>query len=309
MAQPGRGRAASRPAEFGSRLAALIALLAAPAAALASPAPFVDPNSGIEFVRVGAVGNRSYDGPDPQSLVRGRGGVGYEYAMGRFEITTAQWMEYVNAYSARADAVPLFELGQPVSWGAGRDPTYTGPGTRYRLRAVDNAAMLPVGGLSWRQAAMYCNWLHNGKATNREAFLNGAYDVSTFGFSGTTFTDQLTHHPGARYWIPTWDEWLKAAHYDPGRPNADGTTGGWWQYSITSDAAPAYGPAGVRVRARGRGRGAGPGPRRPAGAGERRVDLGGLPGPLALLDPAGGVSGYCKPVGAPRHRGGDERVA
>jgi hypothetical protein len=39
-------------------------------------------------------------------------------------------------------------------------------------------------------AAMYCNWLHNNQSTDRQAFLNGAYDVSTFGYSGTVFTDQ-----------------------------------------------------------------------------------------------------------------------
>ncbi|MBX3410761.1 MAG: hypothetical protein KF859_12860, partial [Phycisphaeraceae bacterium] len=37
-------------------------------------------------------------------------------------------------------------------------------------------------------------------------------------------------------------EWLKAAHYDPNKVNADGTTGGWWQYSNGSDTPYVYGP-------------------------------------------------------------------
>jgi formylglycine-generating enzyme required for sulfatase activity len=100
--------------------------------------------------------------------------------------------------------------------------------------------MLPTGGISWHTAAIYCNWLHNGKSSDRASFLNGAYDVSTFGYGEEpgTFTDQLTRNVGAKYWIPSWDEWLKAAHYDP-------LLDRWWEYSTTSDTIPTYGmPAG-----------------------------------------------------------------
>ena len=108
-----------------------------------------------------------------------------------------------------------------------------------------------VGGITWRTAAVFCNWLHNGKGTNRAAFLGGAYDVSTFGSQGGGFLDQLTRSPGAQCWIPSTDEFLKAAHYDPAKQNSDGTVGGWWQYSNGSDTNFAYGPPGVLVRADG----------------------------------------------------------
>lgn len=63
-----------------------------------------------------------------------------------------------------------------------------------------------------------------------------------------------------RYWIPTQDEWIKAARYDLNKVNLDGTTGGWWKYSIISDTQPAYGPPGVNVNAIGF---AGPNPEGP----------------------------------------------
>lgn len=69
--------------------------------------------------------------------------------------------------------------------------------------------------------------------------------MSTFGFNGGIFTDELAHNPDAKYWIPTWDEWLKAAHYDPNKANSDGSTGGWWQYSNASDTPYVYGPPGM----------------------------------------------------------------
>jgi hypothetical protein len=103
--------------------------------------------------------------------------------------------------------------------------------------------MLPVGGIDWRTAAVFCNWLCHGAnpSAPRSDFLSGAYDVSTFGYNGNIFTDQAAHTPGAAYYIPSWDEWLKAAHWSPTNPNNNG----WYQYSNSSDSPYVYGPPGV----------------------------------------------------------------
>jgi len=76
--------------------------------------------------------------------------------------------------------------------------------------------------------------------------MNGAYDVSTFGYQGTIFTDQHTHNPGAQYYLPSLDEWLKASHYDPNRFGQG--QGGWWISSNSSNGPIPYGPPGVNVR-------------------------------------------------------------
>lgn len=200
----------------------------------------IDPNSGVDFVTIGAVGNAPYRTANPNYSVNNRGGVGYVYNIGKFEVTTAQWVEFFNAAYDRPANDRLLHLYIPNYWGAASTAPNTPGGLRWTVPAGNE--MRPVGGISWRIAAMYCNWLCNGKSTDRAAFMNGAYDVSTFGFTpGGTWTDQAAHNPGARYWIPTLDEWLKAAHYDPNKPNPDGTTGGWWQYGNSSDAPFTYG--------------------------------------------------------------------
>lgn len=197
-------------------LFSVLSLAAALTPTVASAQP--DP-SGIDFVTIGAVGNRGYDGPDPNGLATGRGRVDYEYKIGRYEVTAGQWGEFFDAALNRADPIPYV-----------RAPLEVGPGS-----------MGAVGGITWRTAAIYCNWLHNNKSPDRAAFMSGAYDVSTFGFTPEgVFTDQAAHSPGARYWVPTLDEWMKAAHYDPDRVNDDGSVGGWWRYSITRDTAPVY---------------------------------------------------------------------
>lgn len=222
-------------------LLGLAVALAAAGAALAQPDP-----SGIEFVTITHPGNPAWDGtgmtPDGDPRMIGRGSVAYEYRIGKYEVTTSQWVEFFNAAYDRADA-PLPHLLPPTYWGA--VPTTPNNPGRQRWTVPAGNEMRPVGDISWRMAAMFCNWLHNDKATNREAFLNGAYDVSTFGLAPLGFTDQLTHNLGARFWVPTLDEWQKAMHYDP---NADNGQGRWWLYPNGTDQRLAYGPPGVRCR-------------------------------------------------------------
>lgn len=233
---------------FGVNIKTLFAAVAAATATTAVLAD-IDPVSGIDFVTVGAVGNAAWAGNgDPSDRAIGRGSVNYQYNIGKFEVTSAQWVEFFNAAYDRPAGYTIPHLAPPSFWGGvPTTPTHTENPNARRWTTTSQSAMLPTGDISWRMAAIYCNWLHNGKATNREAFLNGAYDVSTFGYQGTVFTDQLTHNPDARYWVPTWDEWLKAAHYDPVKINGDGSLGGWWLYPNKSDVAPVYGPPGVMV--------------------------------------------------------------
>jgi sulfatase modifying factor 1 len=228
-----------------SRLRLAAASLALPSVALPAAAQ-IDPLSGIDFVRITHAGNAPWmgDGTEGDRAI-GRGGVNYEYSIGRFEVTTSQWTAFFNAAYDRPQSDWLPHLIPPTFWGAQPTTPNTPGGRRWAVPAGNE--MRPVGNISWRMAAMYCNWLHNDRSTAREAFLDGAYDVSTFGYLGESgiFTDQQTHHPDARYWIPTWDEHLKASHYDPTLNDGEG---GWWRYNTSNEAAPAYGPPGVHVR-------------------------------------------------------------
>ncbi|MEM1071377.1 MAG: SUMF1/EgtB/PvdO family nonheme iron enzyme [Planctomycetota bacterium] len=124
----------------------------------------------------------------------------------------------------------------PSGWGA---ITQFNPDNTVRFELdtlLPNAGDIGVYGISWRLAASYANWLHNDKERSLDALNSGAYDRSTFFTdpdSPPNLLDQTTRSPDARYWIPSLDEWLKAAHYDPNK-NGRGD-GGWWQYPNGSD--------------------------------------------------------------------------
>lgn len=243
---------------------------------------------GIEFVTVGAPGgvaNAPWAGNGTVGdRAIGRGSVGYDYRIGRFEVTTEQWVEFYNAAFDRPRAEWLPHLVVPSFWGAGPAVPNTPGGLRWSV-PVGNERRA-VGNISWRMAAMYCNWLHNDKMITRDAFLGGAYDVSTFRSDDMGFLDQTTRSPGARFFIPTFDEQIKAFHYDPNR-NGPGA-GGYWLYNHASDTRPIYGPPpGFNFGA----------PGNQANAGffqfDPTVPLGSYPSvqsPWGLLDMAGGTS-------------------
>lgn len=190
---------------------------------------------GIEFATVSGANNPGipwdtlHSGLDQAPFqLQGRGSVSHDYRIARSETTTSQWMAFINTFAGRSDYptqirdVIGFELRfGPHFWGAAPDPRYNGPGFQYTLDTTSPASgMQPVGGISWRAAAMYCNWLHNGQSSDWSTLLDGAYDVATFGRSAQeplNYTDAPGHRPDARFWIPTLDEWMKAAYYDPNR--------------------------------------------------------------------------------------------
>ena len=227
----GIGSSGRGPGGRGLRRRTVVSLLVGIGALVGSAQAGPVPDYDFDWAVIGDINNPAMDGADIDYSMRGRGSVGYRYRISKNEVTTAQWLEFVNSYSTQSDKMRWF--GAPSFWGARLDSSYSGPGNRWVLRTdVENASRLPVFSISWRDAARYVNWLHNGKGTSLSAIANGAYDTSTFTEQDDgdfiTFNDQRTRSAGARFWIPSLDEWVKAAHYEP--RNLDGTGGRWWRY-------------------------------------------------------------------------------
>lgn len=251
-------------------------------AALGQPDP-----SGIEFVTVGAPGNAPMTDPrtPPDNRMFGRGSVSYEYKIGKYETTSAQWAEFLNAYRGQSTPHPFWSWDGPVHSGMSGNQ-FSGYST------TPATAMFPLGGLTWRMSALYCNWLHNGKGSDAASLLTGAYDTSTWGdINGRQFfTDAESHLPGARYWIPTVDEQMKAMHYDPNRYGMN--QGGWWMSKNMSDEFGISGPPGVGTT------NAGWQASSPA-FGEWQIPLGAYTdslSPWGLFDTSGGASEWSETV-------------
>ncbi len=225
--------------------AAAIGVWMWPPAALAQ----TPPDYGFTWATITHPGNPAYPGnpnppPDlPETRAIGRGSVGYEYRIATSELSIANWTEFVNTFAVQA-SFPTELFGQAaftrsVPLNIHTDPAYGGPGRQYTYEPW--RANNPLfGGIRWRDAAMFCNWLHNGKTSDPAALWSGAYDTSTWDSDGPPYTDALTHQPDAQFWIPSLDEWMKAVYWDPQHEGLDG----WRTYVNGSDTPPVSGMPG-----------------------------------------------------------------
>jgi sulfatase modifying factor 1 len=173
---------------------------------------------GFTWVTVGVAVN-------PVDPATGYGAVAVEFQISAYEVTIGQWVEFLNAKQTSEPAngaewlwLPSMVTDQNVAGIArnGADGSYTYEATGSPER--------PVTFVSWLDAARYVNWLHNGKGSGDTE--SGVYNMSLS-------PELITRAPGATYFLPTRDEWYKAAYFDP-------TKGGtnYWLYPTRSDTEP-----------------------------------------------------------------------
>ena len=168
---------------------------------------------GITFVEIGDPGNAADTTGDPNPV----GSVGYNFRIGKFEVSR-DMVEKANAEGGLGITMSTmsFVVGGPR------------PG-------------MPAGSVSWNEAARFTNWLNTSQgfqaaykfsAQPGESGYNANAHIELwvdgdFGFdAGNRFRNSE-----ARYFLPSVDEWYKAAYYDP-------NTGGFWNVPTGSDTAP-----------------------------------------------------------------------
>src|SRR6185436_2738067 len=84
----------------------------------------------------------------------------------------------------------------------------------------------PVNFTSFYDTLRFANWMHNGQPTGGQNNLtteDGAYTLTNSGTPSNTPTNFLTitRKPGAQVFLPSENEWYKAAYYDPVSVGAD----------------------------------------------------------------------------------------
>jgi hypothetical protein len=84
----------------------------------------------------------------------------------------------------------------------------------------------PISYITWFNAARFANWMHNGASATAD-IEDGAYPLMGM-LSGL-----VAKNEGAVWWIPTQDEWFKAAYYKGGSLDA-----GYWLFPTKSDSLP-----------------------------------------------------------------------
>lgn len=191
---------------------ALITLVAAPSVNAVT----------IDLVPIGNPGNA------PDTRYGGAyGSVGYSYQIGKYEVTAGQYTEFLNAV-AKADPNGLYRDFMVTSQGA--QIIRMGFSSNYSYSVAADWAHRPVNWVSFWSAARFTNWLHNGQPSGAQGPATtegGAYhDVGNQTLFG--------RNPGARFFIPTEDEWYKAAYHN----KAAGQDANYFDYPTGANSLP-----------------------------------------------------------------------
>lgn len=184
--------------------------------ALTSPAFAV---VNIEYVSVGNAGNAA--DPATGSLY---GAVAYAYNIGKYEVTNAQYTEFLNAVDPTgANARNLYNPNMGIFAQGGISLNATSAiGSRYETRT--NMSDKPAAFVGVPSAYRFANWLNNGQ---------GSADTETGAY---TIGSVVTRNVGATVFLPDENEWYKAAYYDP-TPGAGGGDN-YWLYATQSNSTP-----------------------------------------------------------------------
>lgn len=210
----------------------LAAFLLAAIGAFAAPALAVT----IEWIPVGNPGNAA-DTTVMNDGTTGYGAVPYAYNLGKYDVTVGQYVEFLNT----KDPVGTNALGLYSSVGGNGDANSVisfnlgnAPGSRYSV--IANQGNQPVTYVTWYDAIRFANWLNNGQGTGDTE--NGAYTLGALGAGGVPINgSSITRNAGAIVFLPSENEWYKAAYYNP-------ATSSYFEYPTSSNTAPvATGPS------------------------------------------------------------------
>ena len=181
----------------------------------------------IDWVTVGDPGNTADTDP------AGYGAVAASFQIMKYEFTNQLYTEFLNSVAATTDTYSLYNASM------GSDPrggiTQSGSSGAYTYSAKTDMGDKPVNYVSWFDAARVSNWLMNG-ATSSSSTETGAYTL----VGGQTTGTAPAVNSGATFYVPTEDQWYKAAYYKGG-----GTSAGYWNYATQNDSAPTAVTAGV----------------------------------------------------------------
>ena len=155
----------------------------------------------MEFVTIGNPGNAA----DTTGVPNPVGSVAYTYNIGKYEVSRDM---ITKANSAGGLGITLLNMS---SYGG-------------------NGVNRPATGISWYEAAKYVNWLNTSTGgTAAYKFSGSTFQLWSAGDAGYN-ANNMFRNSLAKYWLPSTNEWYKAAY-----GNLNGT---WNNYATGSDSAP-----------------------------------------------------------------------
>ena len=169
----------------------------------------------------------------------GYGVVVNDYRMGVQEITNDQWDKFVTIYGTPTGD-PLSAYGESFyNWG------------------TTGTTDVPANNVSWYEAAQMVNWLNTSTGHQAAYKFTGTQGTSGYAFDTWSAAEaaggtNLYRHKDAFYFLPSEDEWVKAAYWNGTTLQShatkagdtlhqgNGTSGTGWNYGYAINS-PSYG--------------------------------------------------------------------
>ncbi len=170
----------------------------------------------------------------------GYGSVGYTFRISKHSVTNAQYTAFLNMVDPTgSNALRLYNTKMGTTAASPSGAAYTG-GIDRNLAAANGAKYsvktgqenYPATWMTWAASARFVNWLASGQGSGGTE--SGVYDMSAIPFTNA-FATPPPRAANATFFIPSENEYYKAAYYDPTK---NGGAGGYWQYGTRSDTAP-----------------------------------------------------------------------
>ena len=183
----------------------------------------------IDWLPVGNPGNAAD--------TTGYGAVGHSYDIAAYDVTNSQYVEFLNAKDPNGNSPLVLYNSNMSSVGGIAYNAGAASGSKYSAKLGDENH--PVACVTWYDAIRFANWLNNGQGNGDTE--TGAYELGSLKSDGTPVNpSDVTRKADATVFLPSEDEWYKAAYYDP-RTTAEGgppSDSHYWLFPTSSDTAP-----------------------------------------------------------------------
>jgi formylglycine-generating enzyme len=164
------------------------------------------------------------------------GAVAYNYQIGKYEVTVAQYCEFLNAKATTTDSYGLWNSTMSSDPVGGIDRS--GSAGSYSYAVKTGHANNPAVYVTWYDAMRFANWLNNGQGANGDTE-TGVYAITGSGPDWTVSIPSAAQRAtwaasfGKHWLLESYQEGYKAAYYKGGGVNA-----GYWSYATRSNTQP-----------------------------------------------------------------------
>jgi formylglycine-generating enzyme required for sulfatase activity len=158
------------------------------------------------------------------------GQVNYLYNIQNQLITNNEYCTYLNTIDPSGNKQFQIYDDRMLSSAVGGIEYNSCANTGSMYYVKDNFSNKPVTFVKWVMAAQYCNWLTNNKSSNILSITSGSYDTASL-YNNSISISGCYRQDTAKYFLPSENEWYKAAYYDP-------SNGKYWNYPTQSDEPP-----------------------------------------------------------------------